>query len=81
MSQHTLETSLKVSWIYFVLQSWQVSIIFSIFIVETTWRRLKVFYIFAYCLDIYTYVFELMPYIDLDTSNATNILLSRNAHK
>ena len=81
MHQHTLETPLKVSRIYFVLQYWQVSTIFSIFIVEKTRRRLKVIYVYAYHQDIYTYFFEMMPYVDPDTSNAIKILLSGNAQK
>lgn len=81
MHQHTLETPLKLSRIYFVPQYWQVSTIFSIFMVEMTWRRLKVIYVYAYHQDIYTYFFEKMPYFDLDSSNAIKVLLSWSAQK
>lgn len=46
-----------------------------------TWKRLKVTYIYVYHQDIYTYFFEMMPYVDLDTSNAIKILLSGNAQQ
>lgn len=81
MHHHTLETPLKVSRIYFVLQSWQVSTIFSILIVEATWRRLKVIFIYAHHQDTYTSFFEKMPYVGLDTSNAIETLLSGNAQR
>lgn len=81
MHQHTLETPLKLSQIYFVPQYWQMSTIFSIFMVEMTWRRLKVIYVYAYHQDIYTYFFEKMPHFDLDSSNAIKVLLSRDAQK
>lgn len=81
MHQHTLETPLKLSQIHFVPQYWQVSTIFSIFMVEMTWRRLKVIYVYAYHQDIYTYFFEKMPHFDLDSSNAIKVLLSRDAQK
>lgn len=80
MHQHTLETPLKVSQICFVLQYWQVATISSIFIVEMTWRRLKVIYYYAYHQDLYTYS-SMIPCIDLNTSNVIKILLSGNAQK
>lgn len=66
MHQHTLETPLKVSRIYFVLQYRRVPAIFSIFIVEMARRRLKVIYVYAYRQDIYNYFCEMMLYVDLE---------------
>lgn len=81
MHRHTLETPLKASQIYFVLQCRQVSTISSIFIVQMTGRRLKVIYVGAYCQDIYIEFFEMMIYVDIDTGNAIKMLLSGNARK
>lgn len=38
-------------------------------------------YVCAYHQDIYTEFFEMMIYVDIDTSNAIKMLLSKNARK
>lgn len=48
--------------------------------VEMTCKRIKVIFVCDNHQDIYT-VLEMMPHVDLHTSNTIKTLLSGNAHK